>query len=531
MKKKYLLLFLIFHMMIFFSFGCSSVDFSSLHSSQLKKLLLFTQSINQSISRPMILRQPISQTVTEGSSVTFSVIMNNETSSHFQWEKNGTAVGTDKSTLIIASANGTDTGIYTVTISNPNSELKSKPAILTVIPASLSNRSFVFGVWLQEPATTYNGKTLAQNYSEIGINTFIDLWSWPEETDMYAGYALDSMQALKDAGMNVYAGNNEAAVNWINAHPEFWNIFKGYVLGDEPDMLRDSGVPQQAAANTPLAWKALGDELLSHDSTRDVYANFGKPFSKDVWYGNENGQTGSQESDFELYVSPTDIISSDFYGITDPWENPNNHGIWTYGRSVKNTIKWANHDGNSRPAWGFVETSAPWTDASSNNWMYQRMPPSLIMPIVWNMVISGAQGILYFCHDFSPVANKNLGCYAALLEPGMPAAMKAANASVSAYGAVLLTPDIAGTSAVTNGGVDVITLTKQFEGDTYIFAMGNGNSDYRDGQAVDAQITVSGQTGTKTVTVINDMRTVSMVNGKINDHFEPYEIHIYKIDN
>jgi hypothetical protein len=159
--------------------------------------------------------------------------------------------------------------------------------------------------------------------------------------------------------------------------------------------------------------------------------------------------------------------------------------------------------------------------------MFQRMPPALIMPIVWNMVINGSKGILYFCHDFSP---NSLGGYAALLEPGMPAAMKAANETVYAYGAVLLTPDIPGTSVVTDGPVNVIALTKQFNGATYIFAMGDGNSSYREGLAVNAEINVSGQTGTKDVTLLNEPRTVTMIDGKLNDHFEPYAIHIYKID-
>jgi len=33
------------------------------------------------------------------------------------------------------------------------------------------------------------------------------------------------------------------------------------------------------------------------------------------------------------------------------------------------------------------------------------------------------------------------------------------------------------------------------------------------------------------VELLTDSRTITMSNGKINDHFEPYELHIYKIDN
>jgi len=57
--------------------------------------------------------------------------------------------------------------------------------------------------------------------------------------------------------------------------------------------------------------------------------------------------------------------------------------------------------------------------------------------------------------------------------------------------------------------------------------MADGNSSYREGKAVDAEIQVSG-TRTGSVVVLNDARTITMTSGKISDHFEPYELHIYK---
>lgn len=386
----------------------------------------------------------------------------------------------------------------------------------------LSDRTFTLGVWMQGSDKTLNGKTIAQNYKDIGINTYVGLWKWPTEDWAYPGYSVAIAKTLKDAGIKAYAGNDAAAVSWHEEHPEYDDVIVGYLLGDEPDMKRNSGVPEEAAANTPLAWHAAGDALLSLDSTRPVQANFGKPFAKDLWYGTENGSTGSKASDFGHYVAPTTIISSDYYGITDPWEPPENHGIWTYGRAVRNTRKYA----ASRPVWGVVEASAPWKDATSDRWMFQRMPPSLIMPIVWNMVVNGAQGVVYFCHDFSP-GPSNKGAYAALLEPGMPEAMKAANEAVMAFGAVLKSPSLPGTTTATDGSVEVVALTKRFNGDTYIFAMADGNANYREGKAVDAEIQVSG-TPTGSVEVLNDSRTITMTMGKFRDHFEPYELHIYR---
>jgi hypothetical protein len=407
---------------------------------------------------------------------------------------------------------------------------KDKHAIKNTVPIELRDSSFTFGVWLQSPETIGpNNKTNAQNYKEIGINTFIGLWHWPDEVDMYQGYALASMQELKNTNMTVYAGSNQAAINWINAHPEFSKTLVGYILGDEADMMK---VNQVSTGDTwewaqPGTWKATGDALHTADPTRGLYANFGKGFALDPWVGYHVGPGPAQSDDFAKYVAPLSVLSSDFYGITDPWEPPSYHGVWTYGRAVKNTLKSA----GTRPVWGVVEASGPFneTEGTSTNQMFQRMQPSLLKPIIWNMVVNGAQGVIYFCHDFT---SHSLGYNAALYESGMPAAMKAANESVKDYGAVLLKgANITGTTVSTNGAVNVVVLAKQFNGDTFIFAMGDGNSTYRDGLAVDAEITLSGFTGSKMVEVLSDSRTITMSNGKINDHFEPYELHIYKIDN
>jgi hypothetical protein len=153
----------------------------------------------------------------------------------------------------------------------------------------------------------------------------------------------------------------------------------------------------------------------------------------------------------------------------------------------------------------------------------------LVMPTVWNMVVHGARGLVYFCHDFS---SSGLGYYAALLEPGMPAAIKAANDSIKLFEPILMSPTVAGTTVTTSGAVPVAALTKRYEGGTYVFAMGNGNASHIEGAAVDAEITVSGiDNGTADVLDETGATTgaLAVTNGKLADHFDPYELHIYKI--
>ncbi len=398
-----------------------------------------------------------------------------------------------------------------------------------VLSGDLEDRSFPVGVWMQASEKVLEGKTVAQRYKEIGVNLYIGLWKWPAEDWAYSGYTLEVAKTLKENELKAYAGNDQAAVDWINAHPEYQDTIIGYLLGDEPDMKRNSGVASEAAANTPEAWNARGVALRAADGTRPIYANFGKPLAKDAWYGNEYGSTGSKASDFNLYLSPCDVVSSDLYGITDPWERLENHGIWIYGRSVENLGKWA----NGKPVYGYLEASAPWKNAADDpgaNWMFQRMPPSYVKPAVWNMIVHGADGYIFFCHDFSPVSATNLGSYAALREPGMAEAIKEANDSVFAFGAALKEPTIPGTTVTTDGGVEVMAIAKAHGGYVYVFAQGDGDSSHVDGLAVNAVISVGGQTDTKTVKELTDVRDIQMANGRITDHFEPYELHIYRIE-
>jgi len=394
----------------------------------------------------------------------------------------------------------------------------------TLTPSDPSLKGyFPIGVWLQDPTKIRNGKTIAQNYKDIGVNLFMGLWLWPDESGMYVGYASKSLQTLKDLGLRAYAGGDLTAVQWIKAHPEFADTLIGYILGDEPDMNKVNKVQ----AVQPDTWQAAGEAIRASDPSRQLYGNFGKGFALDPWVGYHIGPGPMKADDFGKYVGPLTVCSSDYYGITDPYEAQSLHGVWTYGLAVVNTKRYA----GKRPVWGVLEASAPFSgkDGHSDSQMYMHMPASFIMPVVWEMVLHGATGIGYFCHDFS---NGGLIIEGALVEPGMPEAMKAANESLSAYAGVLNSPDIKGTTITTHSLVAVAVLTKRFNGKTYIFAMGDGNATHRDGLSLDADIAAKSMHNGTFVDVLNEkgeeVKRIIVIDGKITDHFGPYELHIYR---
>jgi Leucine-rich repeat (LRR) protein len=82
---------------------------------------------------PVISTQPVSQTVNQGSPVTFSVVASGTAPLLYQWRKNGTNIsGASALTFAIASVQQTDSGNYTVVVSNNAGSVTSAVARLTV---------------------------------------------------------------------------------------------------------------------------------------------------------------------------------------------------------------------------------------------------------------------------------------------------------------------------------------------------------------------------------------------------------------
>lgn len=83
---------------------------------------------------PEITGHPISQTVTAGQAVTFTVDASGTATLHYQWKKGIDDVGTDSAIFTIPSVQASDAGSYTVTVANDVGDVVSQAAILTVAP-------------------------------------------------------------------------------------------------------------------------------------------------------------------------------------------------------------------------------------------------------------------------------------------------------------------------------------------------------------------------------------------------------------
>ncbi len=92
-----------------------------------------TLTVNAATIAPAFTTQPVSQTVTAGSSVTFTAAASGSPAPSYQWQKGGVNIsGATSATYTIASTATGDAGAYTVVATNSVSAVTSNTATLTI---------------------------------------------------------------------------------------------------------------------------------------------------------------------------------------------------------------------------------------------------------------------------------------------------------------------------------------------------------------------------------------------------------------
>jgi hypothetical protein len=350
---------------------------------------------------------------------------------------------------------------------------------------------FPIAVWMQNPEKN------ARRYKDIGINLFLGLWEGPQEPQL---------AALEAASLPTIASQNKVALTSPNS-----GLIKGYLLADEPDMNQADGSASGAGCILPSAIQAEAGKLREADGSRPIYLNLGKGAAIPRFGGRGPGCYQRPEADMVEYGKAADIVSVDYYAITDPYEPAANKGIWAYGRSIDRMRSFVS---DAKPVWGFIETTAIWSESAA------RPTPMEVRSAVWMSLIHGARGIEYFAHSFRGGLREE----ALLDDPAMVAMVKSINQQIAQLAPVLNTPSTAGAVQVTSSSdaVPVDTMVKHHDGATYLFAIGG-----RPGSAT-ATFRLQGVSG-RAAEVLGEQRTVSVSGGSFTDTFGAYEVHLYKI--
>ncbi|MGK4579959.1 DUF4082 domain-containing protein [Kitasatospora sp. HPMI-4] len=382
---------------------------------------------------------------------------------------------------------------------------------------------FPVGVWMQDPTTPFNGSDEAHAFASLGVNTLVGLWDWPEEDD-------GRLRAAAAAGLAVIAGGKACDPAPGAAGAAAWacdtadlplaaqaarlgaDSLAGYQLADEPDMDVPNGTATGAGCMPPGKLAGFADSLRQQDPTRPVLVNFGS--------GVAGGARGPGcPSDFSGYTGSADIVSVDFYGITDPSSPARTKGVRTYAATAARARTLA----PGKPVWVFLETPVQMLGGSATASGAKAASPAQVRAAAWAALVNGATGLTWFCHSFVAQAQQVDAC---LRDARSAAAIRTVDADARAYAGYWNAPPVL--VGVAAEGAPVTATLRRAGGRTAILAVATDSPELPEGGPATATFTLPDHWSGKIRT--DDGRTLTVAGGTFTDRFDTYQPHVYTLD-
>lgn len=351
---------------------------------------------------------------------------------------------------------------------------------------------FPIAVWLQDPSN-------AAKYKAAGFNLYVGLWAGPTD---------EQLSHLKAAGMPVICDQNRVGLS----HREDPTIV-GWMHGDEPDNAQPvkdpvTGKEGYGPCIPPTKIVSEYETYRAADPTRPVMLNLGQGVANDEWVGRGSG---ASLRDYETYVKGGDIVSFDVYPIAGlPKPDPENY-LWYVPKGLDRLANWM---GASGTRWNCIECTRIDGDKKAS--------PSQVRSEMWMSIIHGSKGLIYFVHQFKPTFDE----HALLDDPEMLAAVTALNGMIRSLAAAINSPTLPHSVSVKSSSpeVPIDLMTKRVGGSLFVFSVGMRNGKTRG----EFQLAVAPKR--LVAQVLGENRSIDVVDGKFSDAFDPYQPHIYRIE-
>jgi len=415
------------------------------------------------------------------------------------------------------------------------------------------NNQIIIAVWEEEPnSTTEVGYDIA-----MGNNLYINL-AGP------GGTGSVDYNVIRAGGMHVIAPTKDSNTGFETV---------GWLGTDEPDLGQGPGSGPWAYGTGCMTSTNCGYTEVQYLYSGSAPGGSGTlPYPIDGrvnFTGDGKGvlqfesSAGSDFTQAAPFLKYSDINAADEYWMTDTsasgsfwgacevfWNNPsaapcaNGTGLtaaqaalpvnYEANVTILRHIQQVNNLG-SKPIFADVETGCPFTNGKC-------ITSAQFTAAAWHVLIAGARGIIWFQHNFSgpcidfntfydgsnPNAGRNLyNCVITGTETlhNLVQAVTTVNSQINALSPVLLSPFANG--YVTVKGT-VTAMAKYYNGNFYVFA-GSGQPGTPPAANQSVTFTIAGSP-TTTATVLNENRTIPVVNGQFTDTFADMNaVHIYQI--
>jgi hypothetical protein len=347
---------------------------------------------------------------------------------------------------------------------------------------------FPLAVWLQDPIN-------AAKYQQIGINLFVGLWQGPTQ---------EQLDVLKRSGMSVICEQNNVALQNLEN-----KAIIGWMHGDEPDNAQGPrGLGGYGPPIAPEKIVAEYERMRKADETRPILLNLGQGVAWDGWSG--RGARTNHPEDYAEYVKGCDVASFDIYPVTHKRPEIASN-LWYVSYGVDRLVKWT---GGSKNVWACIET----THIANPD----ALPTAAqVRSEVWLALVHGARGIVYFSHEFKPKFIE-AGIFA---HPEIAEEVKKTNVQIRELARVLnsQTELEAATVEPSKNEIQISILCKRQGNVLYIFAVSE-----RDG-ATEGTFKLANLHGDAEIEVIGENRSLKAANGRFEDPFNGYSVHLYRV--
>jgi hypothetical protein len=196
--------------------------------------------------------------------------------------------------------------------------------------------------------------------------------------------------------------------------------------------------------------------------------------------------------------------------------------LWYVPQGVARLRQWA---GGNRVTWNCIECTR-----ISN--VKTKPTPGQVKAEVWMSLIHGSKGLIYFSHQFQPKFIEA----GLLADEEMAKGVGEINRQIHQLAAVLNSPTVEQGATITTEPAEVVPdpgrslrtgpvaiMVKRHQGASYLFAV------RMEDKPAKATFQLVGLSGRATVEVLGEQRTLPANDGRFEDAFAPYEVHLYKI--